>query len=102
MNLDEAKSIVLHEADERRVFRCIQAAAVLCAPENADTVSLADLLKCMKRGNNSRKLKQLSEYAAIALYSRTGREKRQNVNPYDDLITDADDWHCYLKERRFV
>ena len=102
MNLEEARDIIMKEEDDRRVFRFVRAAAVLCAPENYDRVSLTELIACMKRGNKSKKLGLISEYAACALYTRTGRVRRPSNNPYEDFITDAQDWHDYLKEHQLI
>ena len=102
MNLNEAKDVIMNEQDTRRVFRFVRAAAVLCAPENANQVSLSELLACMKRGNESKTMVTISEYAALALYFRTGRPRRPSSNPYEDFITDEQNWREYLTKHQLI
>ena len=95
MNIEEARDIIMNERDNKLVFRLVRATTVLASPENDDQVSLAELIQCLKRGNEAKGLALISEYAALALYRRTKRERLGDV-PYEDFVTDADDWLNYL------
>jgi len=55
MDLEEAKAII---KGKRRVQfgRLAFAAAVLCSPENADKVSLLELIECLQRGNERKRI----------------------------------------------
>ena|SRR5258706_14113991 len=95
MNLEEAKHVILSERDGR-AFRSIQAASIICSNENTGSVSIGDLISCLKRGNDSPDLALVGEYAALALYRRTGRPRKTGHLPYEDFVTDANDWSDYL------
>ena len=101
MNLTEARK-AMGEPNETRPFRLVRAAAMICARENAGVISLQELLQCLERGNSSRRLALLAEYAAIALYDRTGREKTTASTGCKGFITDYSDWKAYLKLHRLI
>ena len=96
MDLEQAKAIIKSER-EAPIGRLSFAAGVLCSPENADKVSLLELIECLKRGNERKRLSLVNEYAALALYARTKRKRRKGHLPYEDFVTDTDDWLNYLK-----
>jgi len=55
MNLEQAKAIIKSER-EAPIGRLSFAAGVLCSPENADKVSLLELIECLRRGNERKRL----------------------------------------------
>lgn len=97
MDLEEAKSIINASLD-KRLFRLVRAAAIICAPENANRVSISELLQCLKRGSESKEFSLIAEYAATALYTRTKREWKMGVV----AITDVDDWTKYLEGHHLI
>jgi len=101
MDFEKAR-IIMQQPGDDRVFRLIRAAATICSPENADKVPIKELLQCLKRGNERREYKLVAEYAAMALYRRTNRYRKPEALPYEDFITDADDWLSYLKQHQFI
>jgi len=91
MNLEEAREIMKEPVDHR-TFRFIMAAAEICSPQNSGLVSINEVLECLRLGNQAKQFTLIAEYAAIALYTRTGRQREE-----DSLaITDIDDWVSYL------
>jgi hypothetical protein len=101
MNLEQAKNIITHEQNPP-FGRLGFAAAILCSLENADNVALSELIECLKRGNQLGSINLVNEVAALALYTRTKRKRHEGVLPYENFVTDTDDWLCYLKENRFM
>jgi len=102
MTLEEAKNVITREPDAP-IGLLSHAAGVICAKENASQVSLLDLVECLKRNNlQFGKVTYVSEIAALTLYYRTGRKRKKNHAPYEDFITDAEDWFQYLRERSQV
>jgi hypothetical protein len=97
MNLDEAKRVLLGERGAP-LGRLVMAAGVLCAPENSSQVSLLELIECLRRGNDLGRITPVNEYAALALYYRTGRKRREGHGLYEDFVTDNDDWLHYLQQ----
>ena len=83
---------------DARVFRIVRAATELCSPDNANRVAISELVECLKRGNESRHLALIAEYAATALYARTGRQWTEGSL----AVTDTDDWMAYLKKHGFI
>ncbi len=101
MNIEEANDVL--KAESGVPFgRLATAAAVLCKPENSGQVSLTALVECMRRGDSFGRTTIIHEYAALALYSRTGRERSKDLPPYGDFITDSEDWLRYLKARKLI
>jgi hypothetical protein len=101
MDLQQSKDVIMKERDAP-FGRVANAAIVLCLPENAGKVSLLELIECLKRGNELKRMNLASEYAALALYARTKRQRHHDGVPYKDLITDADNWLAYLKEQHLI
>jgi hypothetical protein len=97
MHLEEAKSVLQGPID-KRTFRFVRAAAVLCAPENANVVTIQELLDCLRLGNGSKRFALLAEYAATALYTRTKRHWAKGSL----AETDVNGWILYLKEHGFI
>jgi hypothetical protein len=101
MDLTEAKNIILNERDAP-IGRLSLAAAVVAAPENAGKVTFFDLVDCLKRGNEFKRITTIDELAALALYTRTGRPRQPNHQPYEDFDTNAENWLDYLRKNRFI
>jgi hypothetical protein len=101
MNVETAKKIVF---DERAApFGQIALAACVLSSADHDTeVSLTDLVQCLKRGNSFERITAIDEVAALALYRRTRRRRKLGYLPYEDFITDAQDWLAYLKKRKLI
>jgi hypothetical protein len=91
MNLEEAREIIKQPIDGR-TFRFIMAASEICSPKNSGFVSINELLECLRLGNQAKRFTLIAEYAAIALYTRTGRQREEDCL----AITDVDDWVSYL------
>ncbi|PWU08546.1 MAG: hypothetical protein C5B50_29310 [Verrucomicrobia bacterium] len=100
MTVGLARRVIFEEHDSP-FGRLAFAAAVLSSREHDEAVSLLDLVECLKRGNQLKKITAVDELAALALYRRTKRRRRSHV-PYQDFITDAADWATYLKKRRLL
>src|SRR2546425_468458 len=101
MNLREARTIISTETDEHRTFRLAQAAATICSRRNARHVPLEELVACLRRGNGLKETRLVSEYAAVALHDRTGREMPPGPHG-GELIVDPEDWLTYLKQHKLV
>lgn len=95
MTLEEAKQIILNERDNPLSYRLVRATVVLGASEHKDKVSVDELLDCLRLGHIGNKPTIVAEYAALALYTRTGRKRSSEV-PFADFTTDPKDWAAYL------
>lgn len=101
MNLQEARRVVSDE-DNASLGRLLRAAWELCNPENESQVSIHDLLACLKRGSARTETKQVAEIAALSLYMRTRRPRKENHRAYEDFVTDFRDWEDYLREHKLI
>ena len=101
MDLNQALRI-LREENITSPGSLLMAAGILCAFENETRVSLDELLLCMRRGNMMHEPSAVSEYAALALYRRTGRPRTPGSAAYEDFVTDADEWLRYLVKNGFL
>ena len=100
MTIVEAKQIIFSEPNAP-IFRLIMATSELISKNNANDVSCHDLLECLRRGIVSGKVTEVSELAALGLYTRTGR-KRKSWIPYEDFDLNPESWESFLKEHNFL
>ena len=102
MNIDEAiKNVTQAEGVTAPAF--LSSMALLSEPDNDDRVPFSTLLaalRCSRQfGDN---LTPMKELAVLTLYRRTGRPRQPNHEPYQDFITDEEDWVVYLKEKGLI
>ena len=101
MTIDEAREVVMGDKTVS-AGRLMRATWELCNPDNQDSVSVGDVLTCLIRGQKCTETTQILEIAALTLYSRTGRPRKQGRQPYEDFVTDPDDWRQYLVQHKFI
>ena len=54
-----------------------------------------------RRYESSKCLHPIEGSYRIALYRRTGRSRKANHAPYEEVITDENDWNQYLRKEGF-
>jgi len=101
MELEEAKQVIYYEP-EAPFGRLFFASGILTQPENDSQTSLADFLKCLERSTTlPGRINTVTEFAVLGLY-RKSKRKRESRVPYEDFITDIQDWKKYLQENKLI